>query len=374
MNLKLVKTENFNDLSCDFYSAEDKLWMTRKQIGQALEYSDPQKAIDNLHNKYKDRLDEYSVTLKLKATDNKKYDTTLYSERGVMEICRRSRQPKANDFMDWVWDIIIAYRHGKLVPQHKSAVQVFFDQQTEIMEQIRSENAEFHKTMLDGFSVLHSLIQELKDERKELYEKLHTGAGESILDISKTPTEQTEDIVEEHNVVEVDGMSEWKNKVFSIIDQILKETDEFRNRRDVLSAMYKYMTNAYGTVWILDRKEYRQKHCIEEGYVRTIDVCYEKYPDRLINLLDEKLRYYQRKNELPDWDMMKIKITNYANHVGNSSKGGTSIYRQIYSKMESNGVNWDKYKDGMSKAQIIRKHDELYKEFYKAAMEIISEE
>ncbi len=30
MNLQLIKTEKFNDLSCDFYSAEDDIWMTRK--------------------------------------------------------------------------------------------------------------------------------------------------------------------------------------------------------------------------------------------------------------------------------------------------------------------------------------------------------
>ena len=31
-----------------------------------------------------------------------------------MEICRWSRQPKANLFMDWVWDVIEAYRHNEL--------------------------------------------------------------------------------------------------------------------------------------------------------------------------------------------------------------------------------------------------------------------
>lgn len=33
-----------------------------------------------------------------------------------MEICRWSRQPKANLFMDWVWDIIEKYRHNELQP------------------------------------------------------------------------------------------------------------------------------------------------------------------------------------------------------------------------------------------------------------------
>lgn len=34
-----------------------------------------------------------------------------------MEICRWSRQPKANLFMDWVLDVIEAYRHNELTPQ-----------------------------------------------------------------------------------------------------------------------------------------------------------------------------------------------------------------------------------------------------------------
>ena len=33
-----------------------------------------------------------------------------------MEICRWSRQSKANLFMDWVWDIIERYRHDELQP------------------------------------------------------------------------------------------------------------------------------------------------------------------------------------------------------------------------------------------------------------------
>ena len=51
-----------------------------------------------------------------KYSTRKEYNTTLYSERGIMEICRWSRQPKANIFMDWVWDIIEKYRHNELQP------------------------------------------------------------------------------------------------------------------------------------------------------------------------------------------------------------------------------------------------------------------
>ena len=116
-NLKLITTETFGDLSCNFYrNMNDDILLTREQIGQALEYSDPDVALSKIHKKHKDRLDELSVVTKLESTDGKEYNTTLYSERGIMEICRWSRQPKANLFMDWVWDIIEKYRHNELQP------------------------------------------------------------------------------------------------------------------------------------------------------------------------------------------------------------------------------------------------------------------
>lgn len=114
-NLTLITTETFNNLPCNFYrNMNDDILLTREQIGQALEYANPQKAIDNIHSKHRDRLDELSVTTKLRATDGKCYNTILYTERGIMEICRWSRQKKANLFMDWTWDIISKYRHNEL--------------------------------------------------------------------------------------------------------------------------------------------------------------------------------------------------------------------------------------------------------------------
>ena len=116
-NLRLITTETFGDLSCNFYrNMNDDILLTREQIGIALEYSDPNVALSKIHKKHKDRLDELLVVTKLESTDGKEYNTTLYSERGIMEICRWSRQPKANIFMDWVWDIIEKYRHNELQP------------------------------------------------------------------------------------------------------------------------------------------------------------------------------------------------------------------------------------------------------------------
>lgn len=64
-NLKLITTENFGNLSCNFYrNMNDDILLTREQIGQALEYSNPIKAIQKIHLKHKNRLDELSVLIR----------------------------------------------------------------------------------------------------------------------------------------------------------------------------------------------------------------------------------------------------------------------------------------------------------------------
>lgn len=114
--LKLITTEAFGDLSCNFYrNMNNNILLTREQIGTALEYVNPDDSLSKIHKRHKDRLDELSVIAKLSSTDGKEYNTMLYTERGIMEICRWSRQPKANQFMDWVWDIIEKYRNNEFI-------------------------------------------------------------------------------------------------------------------------------------------------------------------------------------------------------------------------------------------------------------------
>lgn len=122
-NLKLITTEKFGELDCSFYrNMNDDILLTREQIGQALEYKDPIKSIQNIHMKHKDRLDHLSLKIKTETFDHHQSDVcrnnnlmterVYYTERGIMEICRWSRQPKADEFMDWVWDIVEKYRNN----------------------------------------------------------------------------------------------------------------------------------------------------------------------------------------------------------------------------------------------------------------------
>ena len=105
--MELVTKENFGEMEVSFYKNEnDDIFMTRSQIGMALEYKNPNDAIRLLHKKNAERLDQFSVTFKLNGTDGKLYNTTLYNEKGIYEIMRKSNQPKADEFYDFVYEVI----------------------------------------------------------------------------------------------------------------------------------------------------------------------------------------------------------------------------------------------------------------------------
>lgn len=115
MELKIVEQEYFNGLKCDFYSSSNEIWMTRNQIGQALEYIEPQRSICKIHKRHKERLDKFSVVVTLGGTDNKLHETVIYSAKGIYEICRWSRQPKADEFFDWVYEVLERIRTNRLL-------------------------------------------------------------------------------------------------------------------------------------------------------------------------------------------------------------------------------------------------------------------
>lgn len=119
--LILIKSDDFGPVKCDFWQDNNNnILMTREQIGRALGYSDPHRAIYKIHERNKDRLDKFSVVTKLTTTDGKAYETYLYTAKGVYEICRFSRQPKADAFMDWVWDVVESIRkHGAYLTPEK---------------------------------------------------------------------------------------------------------------------------------------------------------------------------------------------------------------------------------------------------------------
>ena len=102
--LKLIETRTINDALVNGYYGEKEAWFTRNEIGSALEYADPQNAITIIHRKHKERLDGFSRWCQFN-TPSGVQEGYVYNIRGVFEICRWSKQPKANMVMDALYDM-----------------------------------------------------------------------------------------------------------------------------------------------------------------------------------------------------------------------------------------------------------------------------
>lgn len=186
-NLMLATSQNFGNIQCDFWSDNDNndFWMTREQIGTALDYPEPRKAIQKIHDRHSDRLDKLSGVVSL-GTPGGIQEVYVYSARGVFEICRWSRQTKANDFMDWVWDIVDGLRTGKYkLTQNNSVVpydKMIADLDAKVAELFQQQNRIQDVTELNTDSIMDLAykfddLQSEMHERTELYDRLINAKG-----------------------------------------------------------------------------------------------------------------------------------------------------------------------------------------------------
>lgn len=102
--LKLVEQRTVNNVLVDGYYGSKEAWFTRFQIGSALEYDDPQNAITVIHKRHRERLDQFSRECQIDTPSGNQHGF-VYSIRGVLEICRWSKQPKADMVMDALYDM-----------------------------------------------------------------------------------------------------------------------------------------------------------------------------------------------------------------------------------------------------------------------------
>lgn len=121
--MELLTTRSFNGVALDCYKAEneaDGFWVTREQVGQMLEYADPVDAIKKIHKRNPERLDKYSRRGQFVPTSGGLQESTLYNFKGFLEICRFSRQPKADAVIDFAWSVMDEIRRTG----HYEAVKV----------------------------------------------------------------------------------------------------------------------------------------------------------------------------------------------------------------------------------------------------------
>lgn len=138
---------------------------TRFSIGEWLEYADPQKAIDNIlaRNSY---IEAHSVPLKLRGTDGKNYDTSVYHPIGFLLIVMESGQPKAQQMKQAVAEFVWYFAGPK---------RMSFKERTELLKLSCTLFKDLGKTK-DAF-VLDGLITHLRE--------VHLSLGQPLPDIAR---------------------------------------------------------------------------------------------------------------------------------------------------------------------------------------------
>lgn len=275
--MTVITSKPFGALNMDVYEdSKHQYYMTREQIGRALEYNNPNKAIQNIHVKNADRLDPLSTFLKLRNVEGgitKEREIICYSLRGVMEICRLSRQPKADAFMDFCWDIMESLMRGDTVlatPQMDAAL-----------------SKEFIDVRLHAlFDSMKNLQSELDSTRKNLSEQIEEARATSseALNVISSVSQCVHQIKDKQmdnairaksytprNVFQ-DEMSDWRKDLYSKIG-VIANTKGYTNK-ETIHKIYEYLNRNYGFVLEDARAKYI-KRTNRSGKISTIDIIEE---------------------------------------------------------------------------------------------------
>lgn len=275
--MTVITSKPFGALNVDVYQNDKhQYYMTREQIGTALEYSDPRIAIYKIHQRNADRLDPLSSVTKLVTqvgNHTEERELFCYNLRGVMEICRFSRQPKADAFMDFCWDIMESLMRGDSVlatPQMDAAL-----------------SKEFIDVRLHAlFDSMKNLQSELDSTRKDLSEQIEEARATSneALNVISSVSQCVHQIRDKQmdnairaksytprNVFQ-DEMSDWRKDLYSKIG-VIANTKGYTSK-ETLHKIYEYLNRNYGFVLEDARAKYI-KRTNRSGKISTIDIIEE---------------------------------------------------------------------------------------------------
>lgn len=275
--MTVITSKSFGVLNVDVYQNDKhQYYMTREQIGAALEYNNPNKAIQNIHVKNTDRLDPLSTFLKLRKVEGgitKEREYIVYSLRGVMEICRLSRQPKADAFMDFCWDIMESLMRGDSVlatPNMDAALsKEFIDVRLHaLFDSMKSLQSELNSTRKD-------LSEQIEEARATSNEALNVISSVSQC-VHQIRDKQMDNAIRAKNYtprnVFQDEMSDWRKDLYSKIG-VIANTKGYTNK-ETLHKIYEYLNRNYGFVLEDARAKYI-KRTNRSGKISTIDIIEE---------------------------------------------------------------------------------------------------
>ena len=270
-SMTVITSKPFGALNVDVYEdSKHQYYMTREQIGTALEYTNPAVAIGKIHNRNTDRLDPLStftslVNVEGNRTVERKF--ICYNLRGVMEICRFSRQPKADAFMDFCWDIMESLMRGDSVlatPQMDVALsKEFIDVRLHaLFDSMKNLQSELDSTRKD-------LSEQIEEARATSNEALNVISSVSQC-VHQIKDKQMDDAIKVKSYTpRAEQISDWRRDMYDRIKVVAKTNDA--KVEEVMSKIYLYMRDVYGFVIEDERKKFKRKTG-RSGHISTIDV------------------------------------------------------------------------------------------------------
>lgn len=255
--MQVATTKRFGDLEIQVYEnpavdhtrAQDDFWMTREQVGQALGYKNPSISIGTIHKRNAARLDPLSGLINL-ITPGGKQQTYVYNMRGVMEICRYSTQPKANAFIDFCWDVMVALMRGETVSLNQTELkrQERFDKMTQTLTEIHSKMDALEAARQQDRNALDNVLFVCKQLERKLI---------SMGQPQKQPEQATTTDAKETHTTTYKGRSEWRTEIYKLGNSIARMTGLPLNA--ILKQAYDYIGRNYGWYFKDERKAYVER-------------------------------------------------------------------------------------------------------------------
>lgn len=275
--MTVITSKPFGALNVDVYQNDKhQYYMTREQIGTALEYSDPRIAIYKIHQRNADRLDPLSSVTKLVTqvgNHTEERELFCYNLRGVMEICRFSRQPKADAFMDFCWDIMESLMRGDSVlatPKMDVALSkefidvrlhALFDSMKNLQSELDSTRKDFSEQIEEARATSNEALNVISSVSQCVHQIKDKQMDNAIRAKNYTP----------RNVFQ-DETSEWRKDLYSKIG-VIANTKGYTNK-ETLHKIYEYLNRNYGFVLEDARAKYI-KRTNRSGKIATIDIIEE---------------------------------------------------------------------------------------------------
>ncbi len=423
--LTLATQKPFGSLTCDFYKNDsNEFYMTREQIGTALEYNEPRKSIQKIHERNADRLNPLSSVVNLTTVEGGREvtrDVIVYTLRGAMEICRFSRQPKADKFMDFVWDVMESLHAGRNVlatPDQQTALapqtmQLMMDSilksQTTMAQYINSTSSNMTK-LTETIAALANHVLTMQTQPVAVSAPVElktnpTAQADMIPETTRKPASTPQPKPVKHHGI----TSTWRRNVYDTVDKIrTNQPDKYQKNTTVLNAIYEKMRTDYGFVIDQEKREYIRRHprqtspavitIIEDNttwseifdsilndiYNSSIVNCVRKNdtanePGVVVKngLVEFKAPHPQQDSIIDNSAAILDAVNRLAATKGDKSPKHAVVYRMIFSRMT---FDWKKSKEKyrekfgiypLNKTEMVRRSDVICRQFVEAADTLI---